>query len=134
MVARPKLADEQPLPNYHNDAIYVPVPYVTPQGEQYQPLCLEPLDVTTAHDPAAPPRGLDPLRVQHALLWHRIFYYELQGAASRSGFRSFALSAAPPTLATYLNVFCSAPLAGLVKPLVDGPGPYKHLCAGANPR
>ena len=83
---------------------------------------------------AAAAAGVVSFRVQHALLWHRIFYYELQGAASRSGFRSFALSVAPPTLATYLNVFCSAPLAGLVKPLVDGPGPYKHLCAGANPR
>ena len=82
---------------------------------------------------AAGAAGLVSFRAQHALVWRHVFYHELPGASSRSGFRSFALSAAPPALATYLNVFCSAPVAGLVKPLVDGPGPYKHLCAGAAP-
>jgi hypothetical protein len=99
--------------------------------ESHLSIAPKPTATTALGVAAALAAGLVSFRVQHGLLWHRLFFYQMEGAGSRDGriegFGHFLRSFAPPIAATYFNVFASAMPAAIVKSLVDGPGPHAHL-------
>jgi len=69
------------------------------------------------------------MRLGHQLVWRRVSY-ELQAELGVAGpgkiesVSDFSKSFGAPLLAWYGNALCAAVPAGVVKPLVDGPGPH----------